>query len=59
VTSQAIGDKWVVTDGLKSGDKIIVTGLQKIKPGVQVNAQEVDQNAGADKKPASDTAPKS
>lgn len=46
-TTQAIGDKWVVTDGLKSGDKVIVTGLQKIKPGVQVTAQEVDQNAAA------------
>ncbi|AVF35551.1 efflux RND transporter periplasmic adaptor subunit [Rahnella sikkimica] len=46
-TTQAIGDKWVVTDGLKSGDKIIVTGLQKIKPGVPVTAQEVDQNAAA------------
>ena len=33
--SQAIGDKWLVTDGLKSGDRVIVTGLQKIKPGVQ------------------------
>lgn len=29
-TTQAIGDKWVVTDGLKSGDKVIVTGLQKL-----------------------------
>ncbi|MBU9811198.1 efflux RND transporter periplasmic adaptor subunit [Rahnella sp. C60] len=46
-TTQAIGDKWVVTEGLKSGDKVIVTGLQKIKPGVQVTAQEVDQNAAA------------
>ena len=46
-TTQAIGDNWVVTDGLKSGDKVIVTGLQKIKPGVQVTAQEVDQNAAA------------
>jgi len=46
-TTQAIGDKWVVTDGLKSGDKVIVTGLQKIKPGVQVTAQEIDQNAAA------------
>ncbi|KQN68619.1 MULTISPECIES: efflux RND transporter periplasmic adaptor subunit [unclassified Rahnella] len=53
-TTQAIGDKWVVTDGLKSGDKVIVTGLQKIKPGVQVTAQEVDQKAAA-----SDTATKS
>lgn len=53
-TTQAIGDKWVVTEGLKSGDKVIVTGLQKIKPGVQVTAQEVDEKAAA-----SDTATKS
>ncbi len=46
-TQQAIGDKWVVTDGLKPGDKIIVTGLQKVKPGVQVTAEEVNQNAPA------------
>ncbi|MFZ4834079.1 efflux RND transporter periplasmic adaptor subunit [Rouxiella sp. Mn2063] len=46
--SQAIGDKWLVTSGLKDGDKVIVTGLQKVKPGVQVTAQEADQNAPAD-----------
>ncbi|MEG3134737.1 efflux RND transporter periplasmic adaptor subunit [Rouxiella sp. T17] len=46
-TTQAIGDKWVVTDGLKAGDKVIVTGLQKVKPGVQVTAQEADQKAPA------------
>ncbi len=39
--SQAIGDKWLVTEGLKSGDRVIVAGLQKVKPGVQVKAQEV------------------
>ncbi len=38
--SQAIGDKWLVTDGLKSGDRVIVTGLQKIKPGVQVESRK-------------------
>lgn len=27
--TQAIGDKWLVTDGLKDGDRVIVTGLQK------------------------------
>ena len=41
VASQAIGDKWVVTDGLKSGDRVIISGLQKVRPGVQVKAQEV------------------
>ena len=39
--SQAIGDKWLVTDGLKAGDRVIITGLQKVKPGAQVKAQEV------------------
>ncbi|MGH6294973.1 multidrug efflux RND transporter periplasmic adaptor subunit AcrA [Klebsiella pneumoniae] len=52
--SQAIGDKWLVTDGLKSGDRVIVTGLQKIKPGVQVKAQEV---ASDDNQQAAGNAP--
>ncbi|MCP6189388.1 multidrug efflux RND transporter periplasmic adaptor subunit AcrA [Klebsiella pneumoniae] len=52
--SQAIGDKWLVTDGLKSGDRVIVTGLQKIKPGVQVKALEV---ASDDKQQAAGNAP--
>ncbi|HFP9405621.1 TPA: multidrug efflux RND transporter periplasmic adaptor subunit AcrA [Raoultella planticola] len=39
--TQAIGDKWLVTSGVKSGDRVIVSGLQKVKPGVQVKAQEV------------------
>ncbi|OCA56354.1 efflux RND transporter periplasmic adaptor subunit [Photorhabdus namnaonensis] len=43
--NQAIGDKWLVTSGLKAGDRIIVTGLQKIKPGIPVKAAEVDLNA--------------
>jgi membrane fusion protein, multidrug efflux system len=32
----AIDDKWVVTDGLKAGETVIVDGLQKIKPGITV-----------------------
>ncbi len=28
-----VGDKWLVTEGLKPGDKVIVEGLSKIKPG--------------------------
>jgi membrane fusion protein (multidrug efflux system) len=39
--TQAIGDKWLVTDGLKTGDRVIVTGLQKVRPGAQVKVQEV------------------
>ncbi|BCL77301.1 MexX family efflux pump subunit [Jeongeupia sp. HS-3] len=35
-TTRTIGDTWLVTDGLKSGDKLIVDGLQKIHPGAKV-----------------------
>jgi membrane fusion protein (multidrug efflux system) len=35
-TGQAIGDKWLVTDGLKVGDKLITEGLQNAKPGQPV-----------------------
>ncbi len=41
VASQAIGDKWLVTEGLKAGDRVVISGLQKVRPGVQVKAQEV------------------
>lgn len=31
--SQTVGDKWLVTTGLKPGDRVIVEGLQKVRPG--------------------------
>jgi membrane fusion protein (multidrug efflux system) len=37
---QSAGDKWVVTGGLAAGDRVIVEGLQKVKPGAPVQAQE-------------------
>ena len=40
-TDQAIGDKWLVTGGLKEGEKVITTGLQRAKAGTQVTPQEV------------------
>ncbi|MFR1672670.1 MAG: efflux RND transporter periplasmic adaptor subunit [Candidatus Gastranaerophilaceae bacterium] len=30
------GDNWIVTDGLKKGDKIITEGIQKVTPGKPV-----------------------
>lgn len=51
--TQAIGDKWLVTAGLKAGDRVIVTGLQKIRPGAQVKAQEADSQAPAQSQPES------
>lgn len=34
------GNSWVVLDGLKAGDKVIVEGLQKIRPGSPVRIAE-------------------
>jgi membrane fusion protein (multidrug efflux system) len=34
--AQAIGDKWLITAGLKPGDKLIVEGTGKVRPGEQV-----------------------
>lgn len=35
-TGAAIGDKWVVTSGLKAGDRLIVEGLVGLRPGTMV-----------------------
>ncbi|MBB3213869.1 membrane fusion protein (multidrug efflux system) [Herbaspirillum sp. Sphag1AN] len=36
VTDRAIGDQWLVSSGLQAGDRVVVEGLQKIRPGVEV-----------------------
>jgi len=38
VAPQAIGDQWLITDGLQEGDRVIISGLQKVRPGVVVVA---------------------
>jgi membrane fusion protein (multidrug efflux system) len=40
-TGQPIGARVTVMDGLKSGDMLIVDGLQRIRPGAQVQATPV------------------
>jgi membrane fusion protein (multidrug efflux system) len=40
VAQQAMVDKWLISDGLQAGDRIVVTGLQKIAAGAQVKAVE-------------------
>lgn len=38
VTSRTIGDQWLVTSGLAAGDRLIVNGLQSVKPNMPVHA---------------------
>ncbi len=35
-TGDMVGDKWLVLGGLKPGDKVIVEGLQQVRPGIPV-----------------------
>lgn len=39
------GANWIVTEGLKTGDRVIVDGVAKVKEGAQVNATPIDPNA--------------
>ncbi|MDY0971223.1 efflux RND transporter periplasmic adaptor subunit [Siccibacter turicensis] len=36
--SEAVGNDWLVTAGLKPGDRVVTSGLQKIRAGVKVHA---------------------
>ncbi len=40
---RAVGDKWIVTKGLKSGDKLIVEGLLNLRPGTVVRPGKPQQ----------------
>jgi membrane fusion protein (multidrug efflux system) len=46
---RAVGDQWLVTSGLVPGDRVIVEGIQKVRPGAAVKAVpfEAGSNDGA------------
>ncbi|SMF86869.1 membrane fusion protein, multidrug efflux system [Azospirillum oryzae] len=35
-TERAVGNVWLVSDGLAAGERVVVEGLQKVKPGAEV-----------------------
>ncbi|MEW6168252.1 MAG: efflux RND transporter periplasmic adaptor subunit [Pseudomonadota bacterium] len=37
---RTIGDQWLVTEGLKAGERVIVEGVLKVTPGAEVKAVE-------------------
>ena len=37
VTGDRVGERWIVLQGLKPGDRVIVEGVQKVRPGATVN----------------------
>jgi len=32
-----VGSQWIIADGLKSGERVVAEGVQKVRPGMQVN----------------------
>jgi membrane fusion protein (multidrug efflux system) len=43
---RAVGDKWMVASGVSTGDRVVVEGLQKVRPGASV--KEVPFDAGGE-----------
>lgn len=55
-TERAVGNAWLVSDGLRPGERIVVEGLQKVKPGAPVKPVPVPSAVAALTAPAT-TAP--
>lgn len=41
-TGERIGSEWIIDEGLKPGERVIVEGLQKVRDGMTVNARLFD-----------------
>jgi membrane fusion protein, multidrug efflux system len=52
---RAMGDKWLVSSGLASGDRVVVEGMQKVRPGASVKVVPFGAAGKADAEPG-DTA---
>ena len=47
VVAEAIGSNWRVTDGLKAGERVIVEGSSKVRPGQSVRVVDAQPIAGS------------
>ena len=55
VTTDAVQEgKWIISQGLKAGDRVIVEGLQKTRPGATVKPMPWHAASPADQKPKLD-----
>ena len=43
---RAIGNRWLVNSGLKAGERVVVDGFQRVKPGDKVDPQPAGAKAG-------------
>ncbi|MBN1854282.1 MAG: efflux RND transporter periplasmic adaptor subunit [Pirellulales bacterium] len=52
-TDRAIGDQWLISSGLAPGERVIVEGLQKARPGATVRVVPFEANRSQVAKPVS------
>jgi RND family efflux transporter MFP subunit len=43
-----VGNNWVITEGLKPGEKVVAEGFQKVRDGMTVNAEPFEQMTAAE-----------
>jgi len=55
--AERIGSDWIIEEGLKPGEKVVVEGTQKVKPDMVVNPQPFDPEAAAKAAAAKAAAP--
>jgi membrane fusion protein (multidrug efflux system) len=48
-TDRALGDQWLISSGLAQGERVIVEGLQKVRPGATVKVVPFEANRTAAK----------
>jgi membrane fusion protein (multidrug efflux system) len=44
---RTVGENWLVSEGLKAGDRVILEGLQKARPGAQVRTVPFERKVDA------------
>ena len=52
---RAIGDKWLISEGIASGDRVIIEGLQRVRPGAEVKVVPLKKEEA---KPGNQSQPK-
>jgi membrane fusion protein (multidrug efflux system) len=57
VADRAIGNDWMVSEGLVAGDRVILDGLQKVKPGEEVTVTEAKAEIGDEPTKAAEPPP--
>jgi membrane fusion protein, multidrug efflux system len=55
--AERIGSDWIIAEGLKAGEKVVVEGTQKVKPDMVVNPQPFDPEAAVKAAAAKAAAP--